>query len=260
MPYLRYSRARYVYQCRNCSAVIRKRESYFRDEPHPFARMRGEAVTEHLCLVCVLGERGAAEFINAISTPGQLPLGFELTRNGFLRFPPRVELVNLTPAVIRMLGEDPERLRELNPDTFERLICDRLDHLGFELERVGRGTHSRDGGVDIVAWPKSAPIPYLVAVQAKHTASGNQKVGPAPVRELLGAVEAHGFNAGLLVTNTSFTPDARWAAERRALLVQLRDIHDLREWLVEETLGERKWNPIPVKLELCPGVSIQIPR
>ena len=34
-------------------ALNRKRHPYFRDEPHPFARMRGTATTRQLCLQCV---------------------------------------------------------------------------------------------------------------------------------------------------------------------------------------------------------------
>jgi Restriction endonuclease len=260
MPYLRFSRARYAYTCARCSTPIVKSQPYFRNEPFPFARMLGTAFTRQLCLPCVLGPDNARRFLDTLSTSAQLPLGFELTPNGFLRFPPRVELVDLTPQIMLLLAREPERMRELSPEAFENLVCDRLDNLGFELTRVGSGTYRKDGGIDIVAWPRVSTVPYLMAVQAKHTASPRRKIGPAPVRDLLGTVQMHGFNIGLLVTNTTFTPDARWVAEQRPLLMRLRDAADLQRWLRNEYLREQEWRDIPTEIEVCPGVFIRLPR
>ena len=259
MPYLRLFRARYHYRCGKCEADIRKGQSYFRDDPHPFAKYRGRGVaTQQLCLRCVLGPDAARDFFQSPS--GQLPLGFELTENKFLSCPAHVEIVDLTPQLMKLLASEPERLRDLNPQMFENLICDRLDRMGYGLERVGMSTYQKDGGIDIVAWPRASPLPFLVAVQVKHTRRPERRIGPEPVRELLGAVQLHGFNAGLLVTNTSFTPDAEWVAARRALLMRLRDFDDLARWLRDEYPREAEWREIPAEIEMCPGVVIKIPR
>jgi len=259
MPYLRFSRARYPYVCACCS--IARGEPYFRDEPHPFARLRSpELTTRQVCVGCVLGERVAHDFLRSLGDPRQLPLGFELTKNGFLRFPPRVELVTVTQEVLQVLAADPERLRDATPQFFEEFVCDRLNALGYDLERVGSGTFRKDGGVDIVAWPRAQVVPCLMAVQVKHTALLGRRIGPQPVRDLLGTVQTHGFNVGLLVTNTTFTADARWVAEQRPLLVRLRDIEDLRRWLRDEFLQEQEWRDLPRQIELCPGVIIKLPR
>jgi hypothetical protein len=261
MPYLRFSRAKYTYFCARCSVRIAKGQPYFRDEPHPFARMRGQAQPNQLCLSCVLGEKAASEFFDKfIIDPRQLPLGFLLTRNGFLKFPPRVELVDISPQIVHLLSENPERLRDATPDFFENLICDRLDANGYDLERVGSSTFSKDGGVDILAWQRAPLVPCLMAVQVKHTAHRNRKIGPAPVRNLLGTVQSLGFNIGLIVTNTTFTPDAIWVAEQRPFLVQLRDFEDLRRWLRNDFLREHEWRDLPRQIELCPGVVIKLPR
>ena len=147
-----------------------------------------------------------------------------------------------------------------NSDKLSDLVCDRLDNMGFELARVGPGTYRKDGGIDIVAWPRATTVPYLMAVQAKHTASPSRKIGPAPVRDLLGTVQMHGFNIGLLVTNTTFTPDARWVAKQRPLLMRLHDAADLQRWLRNEHLREQEWRDIPTEIEVCPGVFIRLPR
>ena len=138
MPYFRLSRARYHYRCARCEAEVRKGQRYFRDEPHPFAKYRGLGATaRQLCLRCVLGPDDAREFLR--STSGQLPLGFELTRNDFLRCPAHVELADLT----KLLASEPKRLCDLNPEVFENLICDRLDRMGYGLERVGSSTYQK---------------------------------------------------------------------------------------------------------------------
>ena len=261
MPYLRYSRAKYPYVCARCSTQIAKGRPYFRDEPHPYARLRSPHLTTHqLCVVCVLGERGARQFLESLDGPRQLPLGFELTKNGFLRFPPRVELVTVTEQVLQLLAADPHRLRDATPEFFEEFVCNRLDALGYDLARVGSTTYRKDGGVDIVAWPRSQVVPCLMAVQVKHTALSNRRVGPQPVRDLLGVVQTHGFNVGLLVTNTTFTPDARWVADQRPLLLRLRDIEDLRRWLRDGYLQEQEWRDLPRQIELCPGITVELPR
>jgi hypothetical protein len=132
--------------------------------------------------------------------------------------------------------------------------------MGFELTRVGSSTYHKDGGIDIVAWPRATTVPHLMAVQVKHTASPSRKIGPAPVRDLLGTVQMLGFNIGMLVTNTTFTPDARWVAEQRPLLMRLHDAADLQRWLRNEHLREQEWRDIPTEIEVCPGVFIRWPR
>jgi hypothetical protein len=260
MPYLRFSRSRYPYTCARCSGPIAKGRPYFRDEPHPFARMRGQAVTKQLCLTCVLGEKTAREFIESLGDPRQLPLGFELTRNGFLKFPPRVELIDISPQILHLLSKEPERMWDATPEFFENLVCDRLDAIGYDLERVGPSIFSKDGGVDILAWPRAPIVPCLMAVQVKHTAIRNWKIGPQPVRDLLGAVQTLGLNVGLLVTNTTFTPDALWVADQRPFLVQLRDFEHLCRWLRNDFLQDHEWRDLPRQIELCPGVIVPLPR
>ncbi|MFZ0051680.1 MAG: restriction endonuclease [Desulfobaccales bacterium] len=260
MPYLRFSRAKYSYSCALCSGPIAKALPYFRDEPHPFARMRGQAKTRQICLTCVLGRKTAHEFLDSLADKRQLPLGFELNRNGFLKFPPRVELVDISPQILHLLSEEPERLRDATPAFFEDLICNRLEAMGYNFERVGASVFGKDGGVDILAWPRANVVPCLMAVQVKHTALINRKMGPQPVRDLLGAVHTHGFNVGLLVTNTTFTPDALWVAEKRPFLIRLRDFEDLRKWLKDDFLQEHEWRDLPSQIELCPGVFIKLPK
>jgi hypothetical protein len=110
---------------------------------------------------------------------------------------------------------------------------------------------------------QSSPLPtfpFLVAVQTKHHRNRNWKTGPSPVREFQALIQKQPFQAGLLVTNTSFTANARWEGEHRAHLVRLRDFEDLTRWIVGDFLDSAESREIPDFIEYAPGRRIWIPR
>src|ERR1039458_4596200 len=87
------------------------------------------------------------------------------------------------------------------------------------------------------------------------------RTGREAVDRLLAWKDSY-FGVGLLVTNTSFTRDAVWTAqqERNAHFLRLREFADLKRWL-EGRFGEEKdWREIPDRIELAPGVVIEIPK
>ena len=99
-----------------------------------------------------------------------------------------------------------------------------------------------------------------MAIQAKHHRSPEYKTGPGPVRELLGVLQNLPFNAAVLVTNTTFTPDAKWVSQQKSHLMRLRDIHDIRRWLENNFLDEYDWRNFPDQIMVCPGVVIPLPK
>ena len=90
---------------------------------------------------------------------------------------------------------------------------------------------------------------------------GDQKTGRDAVDRLLAWKDSY-FGVGLLVTNTSFTHDAVWTAqqERNARFLRLRDFPDLKRWLEGRFGEEEDWREIPDRIELAPGVVIEVPR
>lgn len=156
------------------------------------------------------------------------------------------------------LQGDPTLIHSLTPDQFEEFICDRLFAMGFEPKRVGR-YNERDGGIDVLFWPRLwRNFPFLGAAQVKHHAS--RSVGPAPVREFAGVIASHPINAGLIVTNTTFTPDARWFAQQGAKLVRLREFDDIKRWIANDFASDHEWPEIPASIELAPGLVVQLSR
>jgi len=170
---------------------------------------------------------------------------------------PSVILISAVDQLRAALGRDLELVYRINVEQLELLVCDRLDAMGFEVRRVGH-TFASDGGVDIVSWPKRSNFPYLMAVQVKHSCRPTRKVGPRPVKELLAVLQASPFDAGLLVTNTSFSPDAKWFARHGSRMVRLRDLEDLRRWIAGNFLTEHL-RDLPDEIQLAPGVTVSIP-
>lgn len=171
---------------------------------------------------------------------------------------PVVYVVDATPHLIHRLASDPDELYNLDPERFEILLRDFLELNDFGTERTG-ASNRKDGGVDLVFWPKSG-IPYLGALQAKYHHARSSSTGSKEVRDFAGVLSAHPFQVGLLVTNTKFTPDAEWIARKLRPKLRLRDFKHLTRWFAESLDNQEEWLEIPTEIELCPGVIIPIPR
>lgn len=171
----------------------------------------------------------------------------------------RVQVVNATAQMLEVLRRDYANVFQLSPESFELLICDRLSAMGFDIERVG-STNTPDGGVDIIAWPhKPTPFPFLLAAQVKHHMRPTKKTGPSAVKDLQAVLSSQPFQAGLLVTSTTFTPNARWFAANQPHLIRLRDMDDLQRWIWNNFTDNAEWREIPSTIELAPGVKVKIP-
>lgn len=170
-----------------------------------------------------------------------------------------VTLKDFTPQYLTWLDEDPARIGSLTPEKFQNLIADRLEKWGLAVELVGN-VYRKDGGIDIIARPRSG-VPFLVAVQVKHHRT-SRSTPVSSVRDFHGSLTSGGspFHIGVIVTNTTFSPDAQWFADQNSKLIRLRDIQDLRRWLKDDYENEFEWREMPTKVKLAPGVEIEIPR
>lgn len=257
LPHLRQTRARKTYYCRLCSSVIWPGNYYFRDEPHPLARKHRGAEVGHVCSKCVLGSDSAFVIGNPpYSRPSEsqqltLRFGGEAIVHRTL-----ARVVDVTPLLIQRILSNPDELYEITPEQFELVVLDRVRAMGLEATRVGH-TYQRDGGIDIVFWPgENSPIPFLGAIQVKHHRSPKRRTGPKAIREMAGVLRKP-FNMGIIITNTSFTPSAHWAAQNERGFIRLRDVHDLRRWLIYKFTDEAEWREMPTEIELCPGVVVK---
>ena len=169
----------------------------------------------------------------------------------------QVELIPFGEVLAAKLRDDPNVIHNLNPEEFEQFICERLFAMGFEPQRVG-SYNQRDGGIDVLFWPRVwRNFPFLGAAQVKHRRL-SRSVGPPAVREFAAVIANHPINAGLIVTNTSFTPDARWFAQERAKLLRLREFEDIKRWIADDFTSDQEWREIPKSIELAPGLIVKL--
>jgi hypothetical protein len=256
LAYLRGSRARREYTCVNCSSLIPQGTYYYRDD-NLFDRLKHGAAARQYCASCILGKDPGEGVASNYSSedPYQLVLPFG---EHVIIYPTRIEVVDVTEALVRRLLCNYDEIYDLSPESFEDLVQGRICAMGYEARRVG-DTFGRDGGIDILFWPpRPCPVPFLGAVQVKHHRVRNRKTGPGPVREMAGIMSSRLLQIGMIVTNTSFTADARWFAEHQPAIIRLRDMSDLKRWIASNFTDEAEWREMPVVLELSPGVTINL--
>lgn len=171
----------------------------------------------------------------------------------------QVEVVDASQVLVQRLLDDPNELYRIGPERFEDLVQNRIASMGFNTRRTGR-TFSKDGGVDLLFWKDDAPFPFLAALQAKYHSSPDIVTGARDVRDFAGTLRILPIAVGVLVTNTSFSFDARWIAKQLGSQMRLRDEHDLRSWIKGRFVDVGDWREIPDEIELCPGIRLRIPK
>lgn len=171
-----------------------------------------------------------------------------------------VRLIRFTPILYSRLLADPTELCCLTPAQFEELVADRLHAMGLGVKLVGN-TNRKDGGIDILAWPKrSVAFPFLIAAQVKHHRAMNRHTAVADVRDFIGAITCSKtrFQFGLVVTNTHFTADAKWAASQFGQVLRLRDLEDFCRWMGNDFISDEEWREMPNEIELAPGIRVSL--
>lgn len=93
-------------------------------------------------------------------------------------------------------------LMELNPFEFENLVSNLFAKMGLDAKLT---RSSRDGGVDVIAFDTRPILGGKVVIQAKRYSN---TVGVSAVRDLYGTMLNEGANKGILVTTSSYGPDA----------------------------------------------------
>lgn len=98
--------------------------------------------------------------------------------------------------------ESRPNLMQLSPFDFEQLVGNLFAKMGLETKQTRA---ARDGGVDVVAFDTRPLIGGKVVIQAKRW---KNTVGVSAVRDLFGTMNHEGANKGILVSTSSYGPDA----------------------------------------------------
>ena len=141
-----------------------------------------------------------------------------------------------------------DRVLELEPPMFERLIVDLLVAMGYGGSRADAGRaigRSGDGGIDGII--KEDPLGLdIVYVQAKRYQPGSN-VGRPDVQAFSGSLDGVSATRGVFVTTSAFSSQAREYAGQIAKRLILIDGDELSNLLIQHNVGVRTSEAYEVK-------------
>lgn len=111
----------------------------------------------------------------------------------------------ITRSLLEKVAYKPEILYEITPRQFEELVCELFERKGYNV-RLTRQT--RDGGKDLIILSNSILGELMIYAECKRY-SQKHPVNVGLVRELYGTIEADKATAGIMVTTSYFSKDAR---------------------------------------------------
>jgi hypothetical protein len=138
-------------------------------------------------------------------------------------------IVTANDQLIEKLKRKPDELFKISPRQFEEVIADILADMGMEVELTPA---TRDGGKDILAYMTTEMGKFLCLVEAKRY-SQTRPVDVSLVRALFGTLVDHKATSGMLVTTSSFGPEAKSFQDRHKYQLSLKDYGDVVEWLMK---------------------------
>jgi restriction system protein len=141
-----------------------------------------------------------------------------------------------------------ERVREMSPGFFERLIIDLLIAMGYGGGRAEMGQaigRSGDGGIDGMIKEDALGLD-IVYVQAKRYAEGNA-VGRSEVQSFAGSLDGVGATKGIFFATSTFSQGARDYVGRIAKRIVLIDGVELGRHMVRHNVGVRTRTTYEVK-------------
>lgn len=135
----------------------------------------------------------------------------------------------ITRSLLEKVTSKPEILYEITPRQFEELVCELFERKGYNV-RLTRQT--RDGGKDLIILSNSILGELMIYAECKRY-SQKHPVNVGLVRELYGTIEADKATAGIMVTTSYFTKDARKFQEKISGRMNFIDYSELIRQILE---------------------------
>lgn len=135
----------------------------------------------------------------------------------------------ITCSLLEKVASKPEILYEITPRQFEELVCELFERKGYNV-RLTRQT--RDGGKDLIILNNSILGDLMIYAECKRY-SQKHPVNVGLVRELYGTIEADKATAGIMVTTSYFSKDARKFQEKISGRMNFIDYSELIRQILE---------------------------
>jgi CheY-like chemotaxis protein len=144
-----------------------------------------------------------------------------------------VRLDTIDLLLYRELQANPELVQALDWRVFEKLLADILETFGYRVDLMS-GT--KDGGIDIVAFQRSAEWgEHKYLLQAKRW---RRRVGVEPVQRLLFKQTEQRASKSCLATTSTFTRGAWKIGKEYEWQLSLLDFNGVKDW-VERALRKK---------------------
>ncbi|MEM7047556.1 MAG: restriction endonuclease [Pseudomonadota bacterium] len=139
-----------------------------------------------------------------------------------------------------------ERVLQMSPSAFERLVIDLLVSMGYGGAEDARQVGGvRDGGIDGIIKVDVLGLD-LIYLQAKRYTT-DKKVGVEKIREFAGALDVRGIQKGVFVTTSSFSELALRYAHNSPKQFIMIDGAELASMLVQYDIGVRAYRTLELK-------------
>ena len=129
----------------------------------------------------------------------------------------------LQASLVKEVQNNPELLYSMSPSQFEEFVAEMYERQGYKVELTKM---TRDGGKDLILYT-DGPIGHNMFYVECKKYQKNHLVGVGIVRNFYGVVEADKATAGILITSSSFTPDAKSFQNQIQYRMHLVDYMDL---------------------------------
>lgn len=135
----------------------------------------------------------------------------------------------ITHSLVDRVALRPEILREITPRQFEEMVCELFERKGYRVQLTAQ---TRDGGKDLIVLNNSLLGDFVIYAECKKMAP-NHPVNVGLVRQLYGTIEADRATAGIMITNSYFSRDARRFQQSIKTKMSLIDYSELMKQIID---------------------------
>lgn len=135
----------------------------------------------------------------------------------------------ITHSLVDRVALRPEILQEITPRQFEELVCELFERKGYNVQLTKQ---TRDGGKDLIVLNNSLLGDLVIYAECKKR-SPVHPVNVGLVRQLYGTIEADRATAGIMITNSYFSRDARRFQQSIKTRMNLIDYSELMKQIMD---------------------------
>jgi HJR/Mrr/RecB family endonuclease len=133
--------------------------------------------------------------------------------------------------ILDRIGRRPDAVRDLSPRQFEELVAELFSEKGYQVELTQQ---TKDGGKDLIIVHRSDIGNFMVYAECKHYRP-DRPVGVDVVTQLFGRINFDKATAGMVVTSSFFSPDAKDFQSQIEHQMSLIDFVRLSSWIEQKT-------------------------